>query len=172
MANLHTAYIGLGSNLGDSHKLLQDAWQALADDSSITTKALSSPYRTMPVGMDSLNLFVNAVGLLETTLAPEALLEVLFKVEQQFGRIRSDSEGYQDRTIDLDLLLFDDLIIQTARLTLPHPAMRKRGFVLIPLAEIAPPQLHYGRNKTVQQLLEEFDKVGGREGIERMSWSD
>ena len=109
MVNLHTACIGLGSNLGDSRKLLQDAWQELEGEPDITTKVLSSPYRTMPIGMDSPNWFVNAVGLLETTLAAELLLDALLRVEQQFGRIRSDSGEYQDRTLDLDLLLFDDL---------------------------------------------------------------
>ncbi len=171
MLNLHSACIGLGSNLGDSRKMLQGAWQALADDFNITTKDLSSPYRTMPVGMDSPHRFINAVGLLETTLDSESLLDVLLQVEQQFGRIRSERAGYQDRTLDLDLLLYDDLVMQTPRLTLPHPAMHERGFVLIPLAEIAPQLLHPGRNKTVQQLSKELEKADGREGIERLSWS-
>ncbi len=171
MVNLHSACIGLGSNLGDSRRLLMDAWQELTNHNDISTRGLSSPYQTPPMGMDSRNWFVNAVGLLETTLAPESLLEVLLQVEQQFGRIRLESAGYQDRTLDLDLLLYDDLVMQTPRLTLPHPAMHERGFVLIPLEEIAPQQLHPGRNKTVQQLSKELEKAGGREGIERLSWS-
>ena len=172
MGNFHTVCIGLGSNLGDSRSLLQNAWQVLADETNIVTKALSSPYRTMPVGMDSPNWFVNAVGLVETSLVPEALLDVLLRVEQQFGRTRSDNGEYQDRTLDLDLLLFDDLIIQTPRLTLPHPAMCERGFVLIPLAEIAPQLSHPGLNRTVLQLLEELEKTGGGQGIERIAWMD
>jgi 2-amino-4-hydroxy-6-hydroxymethyldihydropteridine diphosphokinase len=171
LGNLHSACIGLGSNLGDSRNLLMDAWQELADHNDISTKVLSSPYQTPPMGMDSPNWFVNAVGLLETTLVSDALLDVFLELEQRFGRIRSDSNGYQDRTLDLDLLLFEDLIVQTPRLTLPHPAMHERGFVLIPLTEIAPQLLHPGLNKTIQQLLEGLEKTGGREGIERLSWS-
>ncbi len=131
------ACIGLGSNLGQSRTLLKEAWQSLGQHPEVNLQTLSSPYRTRPVGMESSHWFINAVGRLHTTLPPETLLDLLLETEQKFGRVRyPELEGYQDRTLDLDLLLFADSIIQSERLILPHPAMHERLFVLIPLAEI------------------------------------
>ncbi|RWX42778.1 2-amino-4-hydroxy-6-hydroxymethyldihydropteridine diphosphokinase, partial [Candidatus Electrothrix marina] len=137
-------------------------------------QTLSSPYRTRPVGMESSHWFINAAGLLRTTLAPEALLNLLLETERQFGRIRHpEPEGYQDRTLDLDLLLFDACIMQTDRLALPHPLMHERLFVLIPLAEIAPQAEHPLRNKTIAELLAEEQKQrGGSEEIEQAGWRE
>lgn len=137
------AWIGLGSNLGDSRKTLPAAWQQLGSHDNIQTHRLSSLYCSEPVGMESENWFVNAVGELTTTLTPEQLLTELLKVEQDFGRRRDPSRpGYQDRTLDLDLLLYDDLIQRTSRLELPHPRLHERLFVLVPLAELAPDLVH------------------------------
>ena len=137
------AWIGLGSNLGNSRQTLLAAWQQLGDHKAIKTVQLSSLYRSEPVGMDSDNWFVNAVGELTTLLAPENLLTELLAVEHDFGRHRDPSRpGYQDRTLDLDLLLYDDLILRTDRLILPHPRLHKRLFVLAPLAELAPDLIH------------------------------
>ena len=85
---VHTAYIGLGSNLGNSRSLLRDAWKSLEQHHDIKAQVLSSPYRTQPVGMESEHWFINAVGQLKTTLSPEALLDLLLETEQQFGRVR------------------------------------------------------------------------------------
>jgi 2-amino-4-hydroxy-6-hydroxymethyldihydropteridine diphosphokinase len=170
-SRIHTACVGLGSNLGQSRTLLHDAWFSLGEHPDITLQVFSSPYRTRPVAMESPHWFINAVGLLQTALQPEVLLDLLLLVEKQFGRSRSpDQEGYQDRTLDLDLLLFDDRIIKTARLTLPHPAMHERLFVLVPLAEIAPKSAHPLLHKTIAELLAEQEAEDGREGIERVCW--
>jgi 2-amino-4-hydroxy-6-hydroxymethyldihydropteridine diphosphokinase len=170
----HCAFIGLGSNLGNSRSLLQGAWQALGQHSSINLQALSSPYRTQPVGMESEHWFINAVGQLETSLSPEALLDLLLATEQQFGRMRyPERKGHQDRTLDLDLLLFADKILETTSLTLPHPAMHERLFVLVPLAELNSQLLHPVFKKTVGEflaVLAEQECLEERKGVEQESW--
>ncbi|MCF6188780.1 MAG: 2-amino-4-hydroxy-6-hydroxymethyldihydropteridine diphosphokinase [Desulfobulbaceae bacterium] len=138
-----TCCIGLGSNLGNSLQILQDSWQRLGEQNDINLQALSAPYRTEPVDMESEHWFINAAGLLTTALSPEALLDQLLRVEQEFGRRRDPhNSGYQDRTLDLDVLLYGDLRIGTSRLQIPHPEMHKRLFVLVPLADLAPNRLH------------------------------
>lgn len=132
------AYIGLGSNLGDGLAILADAWRVLGEDEGITAGELSSPYMTAPVDMASQHWFTNAVGWLETTLPPLELLKVLLAVEVRFGRERRDgSFGYQDRSLDLDLLYYGDIIMDTPELILPHPRIADRLFVLAPFAELA-----------------------------------
>ncbi|MCW5203664.1 2-amino-4-hydroxy-6-hydroxymethyldihydropteridine diphosphokinase [Desulfobulbus sp. US4] len=166
------ACIGLGSNLGQSRTLLKEAWQSLGQHPEVNLQTLSSPYRTRPVGMESSHWFINAVGRLHTTLPPETLLDLLLETEQKFGRVRyPELEGYQDRTLDLDLLLFADSIIQSERLILPHPAMHERLFVLIPLAEIGAHINHPVLKKTVAELLEQ-NRKGGRGGIEQICWQE
>ncbi len=139
---MHQAYIGLGSNLGDSRDVLQTAWTRLAGAPDISCLALSAPYRTEPVDMETTHWFVNAVGFLETNLSPNELLDQLHLLEHKAGRQRLGGvSGYQDRILDLDLLLYDDFVIKTSVLSLPHPQMTRRVFVLKPLAEICPPDL-------------------------------
>ena len=152
-----TAYIGLGSNLGDGPAILQGAWQRIGEHKSVFLSRLSSPYLTAPVGMISTNWFTNAVGAVETSFAPPALLDFLLGIESEFGRTRSpDTIGYQDRVLDLDILFFGETVMTTADLTLPHPELEKRLFVLAPLAEIAPQlrNLHDGEvmEEKMQQL--------------------
>jgi 2-amino-4-hydroxy-6-hydroxymethyldihydropteridine diphosphokinase len=169
--HIHTACIGLGSNLGDSRRLLLDAWKFLGEHPEISTVRLSSPYRTEPVDMDSELWFVNAAGLLHTSLEPDELLTVLQEIEIRLGRIRlADHCGYQDRTLDLDLLLFDEQLLDTPRLTLPHPAMHKRAFVLIPLAEIAADLPHPGRKTSVAELLDSLKITESLTGVEPVKW--
>jgi 2-amino-4-hydroxy-6-hydroxymethyldihydropteridine diphosphokinase len=137
MAEVVKAFIGLGSNLGDGRVILQQAWQALADYPGILLDGLSSPYRTAPVGMRSSNWFINAVGRMKTSLAPEELLTILLTVEQRFGRNRDGKgTGYQDRSLDLDLLYFGDMVLSSDILILPHPRIGDRLFVLQPLMEL------------------------------------
>jgi len=133
-----TVFIGLGSNLGDGMTTLQQAWQEVGKADDITICSLSSPFLSAPVGMESSNWFTNSMGKLETLLSPIDLLDALMKVETSFGRRRDDTvEGYQDRTLDLDVIYFGKSVINSRRLTLPHPFLARRLFVLEPLAEIA-----------------------------------
>ncbi|MGR0480454.1 MAG: 2-amino-4-hydroxy-6-hydroxymethyldihydropteridine diphosphokinase [Candidatus Electronema sp. V4] len=169
---MNLACIGLGSNLGQSRQLLLEAWQVLGAQPGIIPQALSAPCRTKPVGMDSPHWFINAAGLLRTSLAPEALLDVLLAVEKQFGRVRRLDMlgGYRDRTLDLDLLLLDEQVVQTERLILPHPALHKRLFTLAPLAEIAPQLRHPLLKKSIAELLAELLPQTGAGELERISW--
>ncbi len=130
------AYVALGANLGDPASMVRAAFAALANLPHSRVARTSSLYRTAPVGITAQPDFINAVAALETQLAPEALLEALLDVEQRFGRTRGEING--PRCIDLDLLLYDDLELELPRLTLPHPRLHLRAFVLLPLAEIAP----------------------------------
>jgi len=165
------ACIGLGSNLGPPRRLLLDAWRALAEDPRIEPLRLSSPWCTKPVGMDSPHWFINAAGLLRTSLPPEALLDVLLATEQQFGRVRfPEREGWQDRTLDLDLLLVGGCVLRTERLILPHPSLHERFFALAPLAEIAPQLLHPVLHKTVAELLAELEPKTAAGDAEQVSW--
>jgi 2-amino-4-hydroxy-6-hydroxymethyldihydropteridine diphosphokinase len=133
------AFIGMGSNLGDGKALLQGAWQALGQVEGIVPDGLSSPYLTAPVDMTSQHWFTNAVGRLRVSLSPVELLRVLLAVEASFGRKRSEKTfGYQDRSLDLDLLAYGDVIMDTPELTLPHPRIADRLFVLAPFAELEP----------------------------------
>ena len=133
---MNTAYVALGANLGDPKATVLAAFAALANLPESRVARCSSLYRTAPVGILSQPDFVNAIVLLETTLAPEALLDALLDIEARFGRIRRERNG--PRTLDLDLLLYDDIELDLPRLTLPHPRLHLRAFVLLPLAEVAP----------------------------------
>ena len=133
---MNTAYVALGANLGDPKATVLAAFAALANLPESRVARCSSLYRTAPVGILSQPDFVNAVVLLETTLAPETLLDALLDIEARFGRIRRERNG--PRTLDLDLLLYDDIELELPRLTLPHPRLHLRAFVLQPLAEVAP----------------------------------
>lgn len=133
---MSAAYIALGANLGDPASTIRAAFGALANLPDSRVVRCSSLYRTAPVGIVDQPEFVNAVALLETTLAPVALLGELLDIEQRFGRQRGEKNG--PRTLDLDLLLYDDCHVELPELTLPHPRLHLRAFVLQPLAELAP----------------------------------
>lgn len=130
------AYVALGANLGDPVATVRAAALALAGLPDSRLIAVSSLYRTAPVGLLGQPDFINAVAALETTLPPGALLDELFAIEARFGRQRSVRNA--PRTLDLDLLLHGATRCDDSRLTLPHPRMHERAFVLAPLAEIAP----------------------------------
>jgi len=132
-----TAFIGLGANLGDRSATLSAALDRLDRVEGIRVVTRSSFHETAPVGGPAGQpMYLNAAAKLETTLEPHALLSVLQQIELEFGRQRLERWG--PRTLDLDLLLYDSLVIETPELTLPHPLMHERPFVLAPLAEIAP----------------------------------
>lgn len=147
---MNTAYVALGANLGDPAATVLAAFAALANLPESRVTHGSSLYRTAPVGLTDQPEFVNAVAELETTLAPEALLEALFDIEERFGRIRAEKNG--PRTLDLDLLLYNDQFIDLPSLTLPHPRLHLRAFVLQPLAEIAPQLAIPGRGTVAAWL--------------------
>lgn len=133
------AIIGLGSNLGNGRAILREAWATLGNVPGIGLDGLSSPYMTAPVGMTSRHWFTNAVGRLRVSLPPLELLYALLAAEKKFGRTR-DSKGidYQDRSLDLDLLYYGTQVMDSPELTLPHPRIGGRLFVLDPLAELEP----------------------------------
>ena len=158
------AAIGLGSNLGESLTTLENAIQNLNEVTDITLTSHSSWYRTKPVGGPPQPDYVNACALLKVELDPYKLLETLLEIEQQFGRERKERWGA--RTLDLDLLLYDDLILDTPNLQIPHPRMIERAFVLVPLAEIAPDWIEPVSGKTITQLREEVDCSGIALGVQ------
>lgn len=132
----HRAYVALGSNLQDPRQQVLRAMQELATLPKTQVVACSSLYRTAPVGYDNQPDFINAAAELRTALSPHALLHALLALETAHGRERPFPNA--PRVLDLDLLLYDGLTMHTPELTLPHPRMHQRGFVLLPLAEIAP----------------------------------
>lgn len=149
--------IALGSNLGDSRTILETALQTLAQNPDIEVVACSSWYQTAPVGPPQPD-YINGCAILEVHLTPQELLETLLAVEKQFGRVRNERWGA--RTLDLDLILFDDLILDTPRLQIPHPRLRERAFVLVPLAEIAPQWSEPLTGEAIAQLVNAVDCSG------------
>jgi 2-amino-4-hydroxy-6-hydroxymethyldihydropteridine diphosphokinase len=146
-----TAYIALGSNLGEREETLAAATDRLERLGRV--EACSSLYETEPVGFHDQPAFLNAVVALETELEPLPLLHALLAIERELGRDRGRGVPNGPRTVDLDLLLMGDMVIVGEELTLPHPALVRRRFVLAPLAEIAPLLRHPQSNQTVAELL-------------------
>ena len=149
-------YIALGTNLGNRENNIKKAIIALDKIIGKLIKC-SSFYETSPVGFCSNNYFINAAAIFETSLLPLELLEETEYVERILGRSeKSRNKQYSDRCIDIDILFYDNLIIQTEALTIPHPEIHNRLFVLEPLNEIAPAVLHPILQKTVKQLFEDL----------------
>ena len=153
-----TAYIALGSNLGDRAALLRGALAALQRGGDVRVVAESVVYETAPVGGPPQPDYLNMVVAVETLLGPEALLERCLAVETEHGRVRRERWGA--RTLDLDLLSFGAVLLRTERLTLPHPRLAERAFVLVPLAEVAP-ELRIG-DATAGELAARCDRSGLR----------
>ncbi len=159
-----TAYIGIGSNLGDRLGYIREAIAKLEQSQEIEIRRASSVYETKPAGHKEQPRFLNAVLELKTALEPLNLLEHLLGIENQMGRKRDQAWG--PRNIDLDLLLYDDVVINSDKLTLPHARMHQRRFVLVPLAEIAPKVVHPSLKKTVEKLLEQLSIDSSSKGNE------
>lgn len=151
------AAIALGSNLGDCLATLKSALEMLDKTPGIRVNSCSSWYETMPVGPPQPNYW-NACACLSVEITPEQLLETLLEIEKKFGRVRRERWG--PRTLDLDILLFDNLILETPVLQIPHPRIGERAFVLVPLAEIAPHWIEPVTGKTILQLLAAVDCSG------------
>lgn len=151
---INRAYLSLGSNLGDRHEYLRGAVQLLSERAGEVLK-VSSNYETEPDGFVSENSFVNIALSLDTALDALGLLDVCEQIEKELGRERkSVNLNYSDRVIDIDILYFNNMQLATERLTLPHPRMHKRLFVLAPLAEIAPKLRHPILGQNTLQMLD------------------
>ncbi|NEP85644.1 MAG: 2-amino-4-hydroxy-6-hydroxymethyldihydropteridine diphosphokinase [Okeania sp. SIO2C2] len=149
--------VALGSNLGDSLSILENAIQILSKTPGITLNTYSSWYLTKPIGPKQPD-YLNGCALLKVELTPQKLLEIILDIEKQFKRVRLVHWG--PRTLDLDLILYNDLILDIPNLQIPHPRMRERAFVLVPLAEIAPDWIDPVSGKAIAQLLEEVECSG------------
>jgi 2-amino-4-hydroxy-6-hydroxymethyldihydropteridine diphosphokinase len=152
----HTVYLALGSNLGDRFANLKQAIDSLTPQ--LEVKAKSSVYETPPWGFEDQPKFLNQVVKAKTYLDPEPLLKHLKRLEVALGRQASFPNG--PRLIDMDILFYDDLILNTSSLVIPHPRLHERGFVLLPLMELSPDLVHPLSKKSVREMAAQCD-VGG-----------
>ncbi|HWL04815.1 MAG TPA: 2-amino-4-hydroxy-6-hydroxymethyldihydropteridine diphosphokinase [Xanthobacteraceae bacterium] len=152
------ALLALGGNLGDVRATFDDAIALLCEDGDIKLTARSSDYRTPPWGIADQPPFINAMIAVETTLAPLALLARIHAVERAFGRDRSFETRWGPRTLDIDIIAFGSAVLGSDTLTLPHPRLGERAFVLMPLAEIRPDLTIAGRSVTA--MLGAVDTAG------------
>ncbi len=153
---MHTAYIALGTNLGNRLTNLKAALTAFTPQMTVLEK--SHIYETLPWGYTDQPSFLNQAAKVETYLEPEPLLRHLKRLEVVLGREPTFQNG--PRLIDLDLLFFDDFVVKTSGLTIPHPRLHERAFVLVPLNDIAPDLVHPEFKKTVREMLAECDTSG------------
>lgn len=156
-------YLGLGTNLGDKEKNLRDAVEKINERVGEVV-SLSAFYETAPWGFQSENTFLNAALCVETRLSPRELLSVTQHIEREIGRTtKSVNHTYKDRLIDIDLLMYDDLILREEDLTLPHPLMHERLFVMQPLAEITPDKVHPLLGKTMAEISRNLSNTPEKE---------
>ncbi len=150
---LETAYIALGSNLGDRSSNILGALDAFRAHPGIELVVCSSIIETDPVGPEGQGPYLNAVACVRTELNPRDLLDAFLAIEQQFGRDRANEQRWGPRTLDLDLLIYANRVIDEPGLSVPHPRLHERDFVLIPLAEIAPEIMVPMHEKTPRDML-------------------
>ena len=149
---MHKVYLGIGGNIGNKQNNFEDVYQKIENELGEIKKA-SSIYETPPWGFHSNNAFWNSVIEISTLWSPEMLLSKIHFIEKLFGRKRN-KEQYSSREMDIDILYFDDLFIESSDLTIPHPKIQQRKFVLVPLNEIAPELIHPLLQLTNLQMLE------------------
>jgi 2-amino-4-hydroxy-6-hydroxymethyldihydropteridine diphosphokinase len=159
----HIAYIGIGSNVGDKFINCEKAISEILKADHHKLLAKSSLFKTQPLGYTSQDWFVNGVIKIETDLEADELLRTLKTIESKLGRAETFRWG--PRTMDLDVLFFDDIEIHTEQLQIPHPLIQNRQFVLVPLAEIDPSLIHPILKKTIQQLLSDLKEDQGVEKL-------
>jgi len=153
------AYIALGSNIGDKGGTLMSALKMMSDVPGIEVRRISQFIATAPVGgPEDQPEYLNAAAEIETTLSPPELLAALQAIEKSLGRDRAVEQRWGPRTCDLDILLMGDIVVDTPPLTIPHPRMHERLFVLQPLSTIAPHAIHPVLGKTIAELLTEVSK--------------
>jgi 2-amino-4-hydroxy-6-hydroxymethyldihydropteridine diphosphokinase len=157
MTGLSSCAIGLGSNLGDSRSILDSAIDRLKSHAQIDITAVSSWYLTAPIGPPQPD-YLNGCATIQTSLEPLELLNILHSIESEFGRVRQEIWGA--RTLDLDLLLYDNLIIDLPTLQIPHPRMLERAFVMVPLAKIAPNWLEPKSGDSIATILNKLEYSG------------
>jgi 2-amino-4-hydroxy-6-hydroxymethyldihydropteridine diphosphokinase len=150
---MNKVYFGLGTNLGNRKVNLRKAIEMIGEHIGKVLKS-SSIYETAPWGFDSEDDFLNMVVLVETTLTPLELMKKIVTIESMLGRERNQ-DRYSSRIIDIDILLYDDLILNENGLKIPHPLMHERRFVLVPLNELAPELIHPVKGKSIRVLLED-----------------
>ncbi|MBI3320184.1 MAG: 2-amino-4-hydroxy-6-hydroxymethyldihydropteridine diphosphokinase [Candidatus Omnitrophica bacterium] len=155
-------FIGIGSNEGDRLSMISQAVQRLGNHHGIRVVQMALVSETEPVGLSEQPDFLNTVVEIETTLSPHALLSVVKCLEQQLGRVPS-SQRWGPRPIDLDILLYDDRVVQEPHLTIPHAQMHQRRFVLEPLAQLAPDAVHPVLKQTIEALLDNLVEVSSRQ---------
>ena len=151
---MNTVYLALGTNLGNKTLHLLRATDYIADEIGIFS-AISSVYETKPQGYESENDFLNMVVCVETLLTPDEILIITQSIEKRMGRAKKTKDSYQDRIIDIDIIAYNNLVLQTENLQLPHPLFHKRLFVLEPFNEIAPDYVHPVLHKKISKLLNE-----------------
>ena len=151
------AYLGLGSNLGDRQHNLSRAIELLSQ--RLHVERISSIYETEPMGYQEQPRFLNAICQVATLLSPEKLLALAKEIEEALGRVPSFQNG--PRSIDVDILFYGEQVIDNPQLTIPHPRLEERAFVLVPLAEIAPELVHPVSGKTVGEMVQNVGGLGG-----------
>jgi 2-amino-4-hydroxy-6-hydroxymethyldihydropteridine diphosphokinase len=160
------AAIAVGSNQGDSVRICREVFEVLRKHPAIDILRTSSLYRTSPVGPVEQDRFINAAVLLQTRHEPQALLKLMIEVEKSFGRVRTVKWG--PRTLDLDLVFYENIQLDLPVLKVPHPMMSKRLFVLMPLAEIEPDWVHPDLGLSVHQMLNRILELDDQQEIHKL----